>query len=212
MAYPQYLRARARELRVERHLTIDELAERLVLPRTTIYYWVKDLPLGKPRRASAGQRKGNRAMSENYRRRREAAYADGCASFEAMTAQATFRDFVALYLAEGYKRSRNTVAIANPDPAIVALGARWLRRLSDHNLAVRVTHHADQDIDELRTFWSRTACVDPDVVRFYEKSNSGGLRSRVWRCAYGVASVEAYDTLLRARIGAWMDCLRASWQ
>jgi predicted transcriptional regulator len=31
-------------MRIERQLTIDELAERLALSRSTIYYWVRDLP------------------------------------------------------------------------------------------------------------------------------------------------------------------------
>ena len=47
MAYPADLRKRARELRIQKHLSVDELAERLALPRTTIYYWVGDLPLGR---------------------------------------------------------------------------------------------------------------------------------------------------------------------
>jgi AcrR family transcriptional regulator len=38
MAYPSYIRAKARELRSERRLTIDQIAERLALPRTTIYH------------------------------------------------------------------------------------------------------------------------------------------------------------------------------
>jgi hypothetical protein len=44
MAHAPCLREKARSMRVERRLTIDELAERLALPRTTIYYWVRDLP------------------------------------------------------------------------------------------------------------------------------------------------------------------------
>jgi len=39
--YPPYLREKARQLRRERKLAIDELAESLALPRTTIYYWVR---------------------------------------------------------------------------------------------------------------------------------------------------------------------------
>ncbi len=49
MAHPAYIREKAKELRIKRKLTIDELAERLALPRTTIYYWVRDLPV--PRKA-----------------------------------------------------------------------------------------------------------------------------------------------------------------
>jgi excisionase family DNA binding protein len=45
MAHAAYLREKARTIRIERRLTIDELAERLALPRTTIYYWVRDLPI-----------------------------------------------------------------------------------------------------------------------------------------------------------------------
>jgi excisionase family DNA binding protein len=32
-------------MRVERKLTIDELAERLALSRSTVYYWARDLPI-----------------------------------------------------------------------------------------------------------------------------------------------------------------------
>jgi hypothetical protein len=45
MAHPAYLRETARALLVRRKLTIDELAERLALSRSTIYYWVRDLPI-----------------------------------------------------------------------------------------------------------------------------------------------------------------------
>lgn len=48
MAYPSYIREKARQLRIEKKLTIDELAERLALSRSTIYYWVRDIPI--PRR------------------------------------------------------------------------------------------------------------------------------------------------------------------
>jgi hypothetical protein len=37
MAYPAYLRERARELRIKKPLSIDELAERLAVPKTTVY-------------------------------------------------------------------------------------------------------------------------------------------------------------------------------
>jgi hypothetical protein len=63
MAYPAYLRDKARRLRTENKLSIVEIADRLALPKT-IWYWVRDLPLGRPHRANAGQRKGNRAMRE----------------------------------------------------------------------------------------------------------------------------------------------------
>lgn len=38
MTYPPYLKEKARTLRRERNMTIDDLAERLALSRSTIYY------------------------------------------------------------------------------------------------------------------------------------------------------------------------------
>jgi transcriptional regulator with XRE-family HTH domain len=36
MKHPAYLRKKARRLRVEKRLTLDEIAERLALPKTTV--------------------------------------------------------------------------------------------------------------------------------------------------------------------------------
>jgi transposase len=73
MTHPAYLRERARSLRVRRALTIDELAAQLALSRSTIYYWVSELPIERKGRANAGQRRGNRAMRRRYQLLREAA-------------------------------------------------------------------------------------------------------------------------------------------
>ena len=86
MAHAAYIREKARSLRIERRLTIDQLAERLALSRSTIYHWVRDLPIpgsgpGGEFPASA-RRKGNRAMQRKYRRLREEAYREGWERFD----------------------------------------------------------------------------------------------------------------------------------
>jgi DNA-binding XRE family transcriptional regulator len=66
VTYPAYIRDKARKLRQERKLTIDELAERLAISRTTAYYWVRDLPGREIRyRDSPG---GRRARDKGARR------------------------------------------------------------------------------------------------------------------------------------------------
>jgi hypothetical protein len=211
VAYPPYLRERARELRVTKHLSLDEIAERLALPKTTVYYWIKDLPLGRDRKSTPGQHKGNRAMQSKYRKLRSDAYAQGVAEWDELITLPTFRDFVILYIAEGYKRSRNTASICNSDPAIVTLGITWFRRLSSRTPVVGVQYHRDQDEEMLRAFWGEALAVDPATVRLQPKGNSGQLRKRVWRCAHGVAAVTVYDTHLRSRLQAWMDRIHDSW-
>jgi excisionase family DNA binding protein len=63
LAHPDYIREKARQMRLEKDLTIDEIAERLGISRQTIFYWVKDVPLGKPRRSTRGQRWGTPACA-----------------------------------------------------------------------------------------------------------------------------------------------------
>ncbi|HYH59550.1 MAG TPA: hypothetical protein VD790_10070 [Thermoleophilaceae bacterium] len=213
--HPPYLRDKARELRTEKKLTIDQIAERLALPRTTIYYWVRDLPIPfmTPGRKAVlpHLRKGNLRMQAKYRRLREAAYEQGREEFEQLAADPTFRDFVALYLAEGSKRNRNTIAICNSDPAVLCVALAWLERLTGATFGYAIQHHADQDVEELRRFWADVLRIEPEFIRLQRKSNSNQLKKRTWRSRHGVMTVRCHDTLLRARLEAWMDCLREAW-
>jgi hypothetical protein len=207
MAYPAYVRSKARELRAERRLSIVEIAERLALPKSTVFYWVRDIPLGRPRRPATG----NRGTYRKHRALREAAYLEGRREFQELAGIPTFTDFVCLYIAEGSKRQRNRVALGNSDPRVVALAARWIRRFSRNPVRFFLQYHADQDVDRLRGFWGEVVGVDPSEVALQRKSNSNQLRKRTWRSQHGVLTVRACDTLLRARLQAWMDRLQETW-
>jgi hypothetical protein len=142
---------------------------------------------------------------------REEACERGLAEYDELQLVPTFRDFVVLYIAEGYKRDRNTLSITTSDPVVIALSAAWLERRSGRVPSVRIQYHADQDTEELRVFWAAKLGVEAAAIRFHPKTNSSQLRTRTWRCAYGVVAVAVHDTLLRARLQAWMDRVFASW-
>jgi hypothetical protein len=151
-------------------------------------------------------------MQRKYRKLREAAYAEALESFAALAAEPTFTDFVSMYIAEGFKRSRNAAAVGNSDPAVLLLVTRWFRRLTERPFECSLQYHADQDVDELRRFWAATLEVDAASIRLQRKSNSNQLTGRIWRCRHGVLTVRVNDTLFRARLDAWMDQVRASWR
>jgi hypothetical protein len=211
MAHPAYIREKARQLRAAKRLTLDELADRLSVPRTTIYYWVRDIPIGQTERQSRAGLRGGQASRRIHRGRREAAYAQGRREYPELLREATFRDFVCMYIGEGFKRNRNVVAIGNSDPAVVRLGAYWVRRLSNNPVAYEFQHHRDQDPQEICTYWGSLLEVDPSAIRFQRKSNSSGLSGRTWRSEHGVLTVRTADTYFRARLQAWMDSIRAEW-
>jgi len=193
-------------------MTIDDIAERLALSRTTIYHWVRDLPIERSAdRQSAGQRKRSARNVERCRLKRQAAYEQGAAEFADLAKDPTFRDFVCMYRGEGYKRSRNSVGLSNSDPVVISLSSRWIEHLAANPVTYSVQHYEDQDPDRLRRFWSFRLGVDPSSITFSRKTNSGQLRGRHWRCRYGVVQVRANDTQLRARLQGWIDSTKTDW-
>jgi hypothetical protein len=214
MAYPVYIREKARQLRIEKKQTIDELAERLAIPRTTIFGWVRDIEI--PRKPNSGwpesaRIRANRATRAKYRGLRDAAYEDALLFYLHLIEIPSFRDFLILFITEGHRRSRHAVSVANSDPAVVRLAAHWMRVLSSAQLRYSIQFHADQRIEDLTAFWAEQLGIPGDVIQFQRKSNSGQLAGRTWRSRYGVLTVSAGDTYFREAMQAWTDCLRDTW-
>jgi hypothetical protein len=114
-------------------------------------------------------------MKAIHRRRREAAYERGRIEYPVLLEEPTFRDLVCTYIGEGSKHSRNVVAVCNSDPAVVHLGATWIRHLASNPVVFSFQHHADQDPEDLCKFWAKVVALDPSSIKFQRKSNSGQL-------------------------------------
>jgi hypothetical protein len=207
----------ARSLRVEQQLTVDQLAVRLSLPRSTIYYWVRDLPLrevapgwpGEPFVVPRGV--AEKAPRKPARARSEAAYEEGLATFEELSAQPTFRDFVCVYIVEGEQRDRTRVALSNSDPVVMRLVSRWLRRLTDKAPFLLLRYDPDQSAKELRRFWGETTGIAPGSIRACaSREDLPGKQPAPGR-AHGVLTIGVDDALLRARLQGWMRRARESW-
>ena len=87
----------------------------------------------------------------------------------------------------------------------------WIGRFTANKICFAVQYHADQDLHALRTTWADELQIDSQSIRMQRKSNTGGLAKRSWRCRHGVLTVAVGDTVFRARLQGWMDCLRRSW-
>lgn len=212
MAHSRYLRQMARSLRVERQLTVDELAARLSLPRSTIYYWVRDLPLRGPMPQAPGEgehRSGGQIVS---RANSEAAYEEGLQTFDELSAQPTFRDFVCIYLVQGEHRDRTRVALSNSDPAVMGLVSRWLRRLTDKAPFLSLRYDRGQSPKELRRFWGEVTGAEPRAIRVRGFCAEGPGEDSAPGPPHGWLTVAVDDTLLRARLQGWMHRARESWR
>jgi AcrR family transcriptional regulator len=206
-----HLREKAIELRTRHNLTLDELVERLGLPRTTIYYWIKDLPIPRTEQQSAARQRASDANRDRARAKRDAAYQKGWEEAPSLLADPVFRDFVVLYMGEGSKRQRNCVEFVNSDPKLVALANRFMREYSARKLSHRLQYHADHDPEELKQFWGVVVGVNPGEIKEMRKSNSNELSGRQFRSIHGLLTIHTADTYFRARLQAWMDFVKSQW-
>src|SRR5690606_2703886 len=118
------------------------------LPKTTVYYWIKDIPIPYTEKQTEAQRRGTQASKLKYALLREEAYQQGYDEAPVLLQDLSFRDFVVLYMAEGTKRARSRVEFVNSDVRMLKLAKRWLTEFADESrMRYRIQYHADQDID-----------------------------------------------------------------
>jgi len=209
VTHPAYIREKARQMRIDKDLTIDEISERLGISRQTIFYWVRDIPKKTRRRMDYEARAVQNSL--RFKAKRDAAYEQGWEEYDALILEPTFRDFVCMYIGEGYKRDRNRVALGNSNPKVIVLADVWMRRFARKPPWYSLQYHADQDVEELKRAWGMMLRIEPDAITTQRKSNSNQLTGRTWRCRWGVLTVGAGDTYFRARLEAWMDRLFEEW-
>ena len=164
-------------------LTIDEIAERLALPRgrrSTTGCGIFRSIAQSGQSASAAQPMATQAMQAKYRLAREAAYADGRATFDVARGRPLVPR-LRLPLSRGGLQARpQRVSVCNSDPAVVRLCDAWLRRLSQ---APHLSHPVPRGSgpDELREFWARRT-RDRSGTR---SACSGSPTATSWRAGPG---------------------------
>jgi hypothetical protein len=195
-----------------RKKSLDEISEMLNVPRTTVYYWIRGTSIGRTQKQSEARQAASLKNSAKARGKRDAVYNETFAAAEIILKDNRKRDFVILYLAEGYRKNKNSVAICNSNPAIVVFCQEVLVGMSSGNkIGYGLQFHVDQDEDYLKSFWSKVLQIDKDKIKLQRKSNSGQLSGRKWASKYGVLTVRTADTDLRMKLQALMDHVQKEW-
>jgi excisionase family DNA binding protein len=208
------VRAKARELRVTRQMPITDIAAELGLSKSTVYSWVHDLelPATRSQRQKESQRRGTAAMAAKAAARRQEAYDESYADAERLLSDRRIRDFVVLYLAEGYRKNRNKVSFSNSSPRMITFAHDCMRRLAGRDaFTYSFQYHADQDPEQLRGFWAERLGIASERIKSIPKTNSGHLQGRLFTCEFGVFQVGVNDTMFRARLQALMDVVQEQW-
>ena len=206
----EHLKRKAIELR-EKGKSLNDIMAMLKMNRSTIYYWIKDISLPDNYEVKHNAIAGAKAVREKYAKLRKEAYNQAFGEAEKILKNPSFRDFIVMYMGEGYKKSRNTVSICNSDPKIIELSNKWIQEYAINKITYRIQYHVDQDLNKLKIFWSNIVDCNPNDIKMQRKSNSGKLSGRNWRSEYGVLTIRTNDTYFRSKLQAWMDYIKKSW-
>jgi len=226
-------RLEARRLRIERGLSIKDIARRLGVSQSSVSVWVRDIELTPEQHRRLHEANGlhyrqllaRDALIARYRERRLAAQAEGRRF--ARAGDAFHAAGCMLYWGEGDK-TRNGVKITNSDPEVLHFFTRFLRtyfEVPDDTIRVTCNLFADHRArqHEIEQFWleqlelPRTS-LNRSIVNTYSKYSEKKRRNRL---PYGTCRVVVSRTAIVQHIfGAiqeyggferpeWLDGLRS---
>jgi len=212
--FPPYIKEKAIQLRIEKQMTVPDIAHHLKIAKSTIYEWLLAYPLkDRTKKQTQAQINGTRTMQAKYKKKRDDAYNMGWKEAPELLKDPFFRDFVNMYLAEGFRKTKNEVSIGNSNYKIMLMCQYFVIKYGnpDNRLEYRIQIHADQDEQEIRAYWGDKMSILPESITLQRKSNSGQLSGRNFRSEYGVLTMRASDTYFRSRLQGWMDYLQKLW-
>ncbi|TYC22659.1 helix-turn-helix domain-containing protein [Micromonospora sp. MP36] len=172
------LHAKALQLRADGH-TVNEIAERLTVAKSTAYQWVKHLPLDSSskvadqrQRAADARRMLSRARRREQREDAEREARNLAAEWAgAPDLRETLLIGAVLYWCEGTKSKpdnpRYDLTFTNSDPRLVELFIRFVEAMgrSREDLRYRVSIHENADAEAAGRWWAAKLGVGLDCFQ-----------------------------------------------
>lgn len=188
--------------------TIDEIASILGRRKSTVFYWLRGFGFNRITRSESLERARKVAvvvLVEKYRKIRDGCYREGYDNAEEILSNKGVRDFIVMYLAEGYKKSKNTIDFTNTDPSIMKLFAKYITLFSVKNPRYVLIGHSVTE--EMKKYWADQMKIKVDDIHSYEKGGNVSPR----RSNYGTFKMVITDTKALQKIKGLYDFLRAEW-
>ena len=221
-------RDKAIELRIKHQWGYGMIAKKLGVPKSTLSFWLRDLPPLSPERILELRREawgrgeaGRELFRQTMRKKREARenklYVKIKESFRKVSSQGYFIAGLMLYLAEGDKRDQYSIGLANTDPQLISFFIWWLQeflKVPTSKIKVQLHLYESMNLDAERDFWVKetgllkTQFYRPNVRPIRPNSFSYSEFFRHGTCKINVYSLES-KTKLTLSIRAFFDTYKA---
>jgi len=203
-----HVREKAIKLR-NKGMSLNDIYSQLSMPKTTVYYWIKDINISVRRKHSLA---GSMATKRKYAKLHDISRKNAEKMWdEYLQYDEDFKLFLMLYWCEGYKKTKQVVSVSNSDVSLLKLADTWIRGLTNrenYKIEGMIQYHEDQSPEELLFYWQKN--LGFEKFRLLKKNNSGKLKGRNWRSEYGVCQIRLSDAYLKTKIDYWIERLRES--
>lgn len=202
------MKEKARRLRKEKNLSINEISKALGIAKSTASIYCKGVKPNNPerlRRRMANNAAAGSAAFANARNRHKSAIAEKAKRDWFIVKNCPgLMGFLGLYWGEGRKTGYG-LGITNNDPSFFKVVTPTIILLSPQTRKVAtITYYESHDKDECENFWNELFAQNVTVVM---KENSD-MRSKSQfnnRCPYGRCDLRFSDLALQISINIWVD-------
>ena len=169
-------RLRAIQLR-ESGFSYNEILREVKVPKSTLAYWIKDIPLDNQQIAflkSRGidrQKRGRFSTSIALRARRvyreKSAYDDAEKEFEQNRGEPFFMSGISLYWAHGGKKS-GYFQFVSSDPQMLVFIIKWVEKylfIQKTDMKLRLFVHEPNKGSNIEDFWAKNLFVRKDLFK-----------------------------------------------
>jgi len=200
-------------------LSINEIAEKVEVSKSSVSLWVRDIVLTKSQRKrislrgrsidSIEKRRASRLLSEKNKR--------NLISIEAKKDISSLdrRDLkligICLYWGEGGKSRRGSVRLSNSDPSIIKIMMRFFREVCEvpeKKFRGHIHTHYGVNVSKAINYWSNISGIPKKhfYKTYVKKFNGKIIEGHV--LFYGTFDIYVNDTRLFTKIMAWIDAVR----
>lgn len=175
------LRQLAVKLRTEDKLSYSAIKQKLGVPKSTLSYWLRELPLDEDqikalqrtswKKGEASRERYRNTMRQKKQLLEERFYENYSKEFDDLSKEVFFVAGLMLYLGEGDKKVSHRIALSNTDPKLIVFFIHWLEDYFDtkkSEIRIQLHLYENMDLEKEQNFWQNTLGL-PDS-QFYKMS------------------------------------------
>ncbi len=206
------LRTQAESLRRE-GLSYTEIQEKVLVSKSTLSGWCKDIPLTEEQLKRLGSKydtlfRGAKANQKKALENRKQIRENARSEIKSVNQEMLKIAGAMLYWAEGNKS--HSTALSNSDPALIIFYISWLTKILNikpTQLSAGIHLHEGQDDQEEKLFWSKLTSIPLDnfYKTFYKPIGTGHRKNILYHGTIKIRVKGVGSEHLKQKIMGWAE-------